>query len=84
MVLKVFTVFDSKAEAYLNPIYFQTKGQAIRAFSDTAKDGQSMISKHPQDYTLFEIGEYDQLKGEINMYSAKVSCGNGVELANLN
>lgn len=84
MNLKVYTVYDVKAEAFLNPLYFQTRGQAIRAFSDTARDSSSMIGKHPHDYTLFEIGEYDQLKGEVKMYDAKVPCGTGVELQNLN
>ena len=59
MLHKIFSVFDSKAELYLTPFFMKTKGEAVRGFEDVANDKNSAIGRHPEDYTLFELGEYD-------------------------
>lgn len=60
MILSVFTILDSKIGSYMNPFYAKNKGQALRDFIDLMKDSQSVISKHPEDYSLYEIGSFDQ------------------------
>ena len=56
---KVFTIYDSKAEHHFPPQFLQAPGQAIRYFEDEANNPESPIGKHPQDYSLFQIGEFD-------------------------
>lgn len=63
MKLKVFALFDSKAAYYGTPFFLQNKMVAMRSFSDLVKDPQSMVSKHPEDFNLYEIGEYDDSTG---------------------
>lgn len=75
MILKIFTVHDSKAEAYLPPFFMSSRGQAIRAFTDTIADRSTQFSKHPADFTLFEIGEYDDQKGTLTQYETKQNLG---------
>ena len=70
MISKMYTVFDSAAGAYLPPFYQPSRGAAVRVFRDTANDENSMIGKHPGDYTLFEIGEYDDQTGRVEMAHA--------------
>lgn len=77
--MKVFTVFDSKAGAYLNPFFLNSTGEAIRAFGDTANDPNTGIGKHPEDYSLFEIGEYDNKTGRITHLETHTPLGNGIE-----
>lgn len=81
MKSKVYTVYDSKIEAYMSPFLMQTKGQAIRAFSDTVNDPDSKngFHQHPEDFTLFEIGEYDDQTGVYTMHEAKISLGTATE-----
>lgn len=81
MVQKVFSVYDSKAEAYLPPFMMTTKGQAIRAFQDAITDGKSQFCKHPQDYTLFEIAEFDDSVGTYVMHIDKKNLGLASEYA---
>jgi hypothetical protein len=59
MLLKCFTVYDNKAGAYMQPFYTQSRGQALRSFADTANDQASTISRHAGDFTLFQIGEFN-------------------------
>lgn len=59
MILKVFAVRDTKAEAFLQPFFSNSVGNALRAFGDAAVDKNCPFNKHPEDYILYEVGEYD-------------------------
>lgn len=67
MILEVFTIFDAKAGAYNTPFYLPTRGAAIRAFSDTVADSETMFHKHPEDFTLFILGSYDDSSAIFSM-----------------
>jgi len=76
---KMFVVYDSKVGAYMLPHFMQSAGQAIRSFTDAVNAPDSMFGKHPGDYTLFEIGEYDELLGTTVMHVAKVNLGTAID-----
>lgn len=59
------TVYDMKTEAYLRPFFAMTTGEAIRTFTDSIADPQSMFNRHPADFTLFKIGVYDDSLGVL-------------------
>ncbi|MEO5368179.1 MAG: hypothetical protein H7831_17870 [Magnetococcus sp. WYHC-3] len=80
MKSKMYTIYDSAAQAYNKPVYFINRGAAIRAFADEASDPKSNICRHANDYTLFEIGEFDELTGEVRPYETKIPCGMASEL----
>lgn len=63
MQTKVFGVYDTKAKCYGQPFFMLATGAAVRAFGDLANDKQSSINKHPTDYVLFELGEFDDQTG---------------------
>lgn len=79
MKLKIFAVYDSKAEAYARPFFDQATGAAVRSFAEIANDKNHPIGKHPGDYTLFEIGEYNDQNGEIKNNDANVALGAAIE-----
>ena len=76
-LLKAFAVYDQKAEAYLRPFFTKTRGQAIRGFVDAVNDPNHEFNKHPDDYTLFYLGEFDETKGELSPATAE-SLGNAL------
>lgn len=61
--MKLFSVHDSKAGAYLPPAVFRNAGDAIRACVMQRNNPESLISKFPEDFALFEIGNWDELTG---------------------
>lgn len=81
MILRVYSVYDSKAEAYMQPFYFNSRGQAIRAFSDTCNDPKSQLFAHAGDFTLFEIAKYDDQTG-IMLNEKHVNLGVALEFKN--
>jgi len=84
MKMKVFSVFDSKASAYLQPFFMVTKGTAIRAFSDLVNDEKHQFGKHPEDFTLFELGEWEDMTNSWEMLAAPHAIGVGVEFVRQN
>lgn len=80
--MKVFVIFDSAAEAYGPPMFKRATGEAIRQFQDWSNDPKSMIHQHPDQFTLFESGSYDELTGIIQMLPAHKSLGTALEYKN--
>jgi len=79
MIRKIFSVYDCKSELYLNPFFMSTKGEALRAFGDIANDPQSQIGKHPCDFSLMEIGSFDDAKGMVMPMLTPLSLGVAIE-----
>lgn len=80
MVQKIFSIYDAKAEAYMPPFFMATKGQAIRAWVDSISDSNTQFHKHPEDFTLFEIGQYNDQDASILAYETKIPLGTALEL----
>lgn len=66
MKLLVFSVYDAKAAAFMTPFHMPTRGQALRAFGDVVADGKHDFSKHPEDFSLYVVGEFDQSTGKLD------------------
>lgn len=80
MIHKIFSVYDSKAEAFNYPFSSQSRGSAIRSFCDAASGKDEALTKHPEDFTLFELGEYDYSNGSFNLHPTPISVGLALEL----
>lgn len=77
--MKVFTVFDSKAEAYLNPFYARTTAEGVRLFKAAADDPEHNYHRFAGDFSLFEIGEWDERTGDMVLYSAHENLGTALQ-----
>lgn len=82
MLLRMVAIHDRKAEAWLNPMFFQSAGQAVRSFQDAVNDKSSDFGKHPEDYALFELGTFDQRSGAVLVHVAPESLALGENLSN--
>ena len=63
--MKVFSVYDAKVEKFLQPFFAPTVGAAERAFGEACNDPTHQFYKHPEDFTLFHVAEWDETTGEI-------------------
>lgn len=63
--MSIFTVYDNKAKAYLQPFFSKTEGTAIREIRTVVNNPDNFMSQHSEDYSLFHIGEYDEISGKI-------------------
>lgn len=78
-MLKVFSVYDSKVGAYMNPIFLRSKGEALRAFETSINSSDHIFCKNPEDYTLFELGSWDEEKAKFVLHSTPIALGVAIE-----
>jgi len=75
MKMEVFSVYDSKTEAYLQPFFAVNRMVAIRMFSDLANDSDHMFGKHPHDFALFKVADFDDASGRIEALEVNQNLG---------
>lgn len=80
MIHKMFSIFDSAAEAYLPPFALPTEGMAVRTFTDCVNSEKHQFGVNPGDYTLFELGTFDDGKGVFDALPACLKVCNGLEV----
>lgn len=79
MIQKIFTIYDEKAHAYLTPFFLPHADMATRTFGGCINSPDHQFGRHPQDYSLFEIGLYTDTDGVIQPHDRSKSLGNGLE-----
>lgn len=68
MKYNLYVVLDAKAGFYGMPWAEQRDEAAIRQFADAVNDGSNpgnMWHKHPEDFSLYRIGTYDNERGVL-------------------
>jgi len=75
MLLSVFSIFDSAVKSWLPPIYARNKGEMLRQFQAAVNDSQSNFFKYPSDYTLFELGSFNDDNCKFDLFITPISLG---------
>lgn len=63
MKMKVIAIFDHATKSFSVPEATPHIGAAMRSFTDHANNKENAIGRHPDDYELFELGEFDTNTG---------------------
>lgn len=63
--LVIYSVYDSKLEGYLQPIFAENDAVAVRMLENAVNDVSHDFSKHAEDYALFRLGVFVQSTGVI-------------------
>jgi hypothetical protein len=82
MKLEIFSVYDSKAKAFLPPFFLPMVGQATRIFQNCANDKTHQFGANPADYTLFHLGDFDDEKAIIETKPTPENLGIAQEFKN--
>lgn len=61
----IYTIKDEAIESFGQPFFARADGEARRLFVDEVNNPESMIHKHPEDYSLWKIGKFDETTGQI-------------------
>lgn len=59
MILLAYTVYDSKANAYLPPFYAVNHAVATRTFTTACSEPGHAFYLNAEDFTLFHVGSWD-------------------------
>lgn len=61
----IFAIYDVKAERFLAPYTAVNAMVAMRMFADQVRNPESIFARYPQDFSLRQIGLYDEEKGSV-------------------
>lgn len=65
--LVIVSVYDSAAEVYSKPFFDVSIGAALRAFMDAVSNKESQLNAHPEHFSLWILGNFDQSNAEIDL-----------------
>lgn len=77
MKLLAFSVWDEKVQAFNPPFFCQAIGQASRSMDDLVNDPQTTISRHPEDYSLYHVGFFNDVTAEFESKVPAALVGRG-------
>lgn len=61
----ICSIYDKATEAYMRPFVAQTAGQATRMFLDELSNPEHPMAKHPEDYSLAQLGTFTDHDGTV-------------------
>ncbi len=64
--LNIYSIYDTAAGLYSRPFFDQADASSMRAFQDLVMDAEHPVGKHPEDYSLFRIGLFDDNTGQLS------------------
>lgn len=74
----MLAVYDKKTGLYDNPFIVRHNGDAIREFDHLRKDTNTKFGKNPEDFDLFQIGNYDAASGNVEILQPHTHLASGV------
>lgn len=64
-MLRAYSIKDEKSLSFNTPFFALSDGVAIRNFSDLVHDQQSLVARHPEDFSLWLIACFDETEGTL-------------------
>ena len=59
MLLLMFSIHDSCSGVYDRPFCARSEGEATRSFSDIALNADHTVGRHPEHFSLYYVGTFD-------------------------
>lgn len=79
----VISIRDNKMESFNSPVLTDNEAVAIRQFGDVVqRGGDSVISLHPSDFTLYVIAEFDAITGKFENLDCPKALATGSDFEN--
>jgi len=65
--MKLYSIYDTKSESFGPLLEMHNDGVAIREMTETVNQGNGMLSLHPQDFHLYDLGSFDRQTGSLTL-----------------
>ena len=78
MLVNLYAIYDVCSGIYDGPFPGVADGAVLRDFTDMCKKKDSKMGTHPEDFTLFKVGTWNDGTGEVvDLLTEKLM--NGIE-----
>lgn len=61
--LRLYSIYDSKAEQFSPPQVYHNDMLALRAFEGIVNDDKMLIKKYPEDFSIYYVGNLSDSDG---------------------
>lgn len=70
----VVSLKDTATQVFGTPFFVHAPAQAVRSLRDAVndKEAKSDIARHPADFELYDIGEFNELDGTLTARNVPV------------
>lgn len=69
-----YSIYDTASGVYNQPFLQHSDKEAQRSFQQLAIDSETQIGKHPEDYYLVRLGQFDDTKGTLIPEDRETIC----------
>lgn len=83
-IFKMYSVRDSKSNAFNPPFYAINEETGLRSFAQLVLDPAQTVSKFPEDFDLYHVGDYDDESGKISPQETPVHVQKAISVLNRN
>lgn len=63
VLLRLYSIYDSKAEQFSPPQVYHNDMLALRGFESIVNDDKMLIKKYPEDFSLYYVGNLGDTNG---------------------
>lgn len=81
MLLNAYTLYDAKALTYSPPFFASAHGAACRMVMDVSADPNTSVGRHPGDFTLFCVGQWNDATGQLLPFEVREHISDVAPLA---
>ncbi len=78
--MKLYTVNDLASKTFTKPFVMLTDRDAIEGFRHVCNEPETPYAKHPQDYTLVNIGSFDERTGVLTLSDSQLVLARALDL----
>ena len=75
MLVNMYSIFDKKTGIYSTPFFQQNDATATRMFADEINGSGTLLSLHPDDFVLFNVGSWDDFGAVVGHEPVSVVDG---------
>lgn len=81
----VCAIYDAASQMFGRPFFVAATGHAVRSFRDeVAREApDNDLYKHPEDFTLYHFGSFDDNDGEWHLHAAPELLVRGKDVKSL-
>lgn len=80
MNLCVMATFDKKARVFALPFFAAHTDVAVRMFKEAANTADHQVCKHPEDFSLYYLGTFDDSTGFFNLTASPTPVVEAIQL----
>lgn len=73
VLLRLYSIYDSKAEQFSPPQVYHNDMLALRAFEGLVNDDKTLINNYPEDFSLHYVGNLGDTDGRYYIESSDES-----------